>query len=382
MAESGKVRYLFVDLLRGWAVILMIEAHVVNGLLLPELKETTLFSIIHFLNGSVAPAFLFMAGFTFAVASQRKWAEYLHLQKAFYRQVGRLLFILLLGYALHLPYFSLRKTLVESTPNDFVSFFQVDILHTIAISLLALLFLLLIVREEKRLRYLSLFVAAGIVFTTPVVWDYDFAKIFPLPLASYFNAQHGSPFPLFPWSAFVFCGVVASQFFLSARKNGYEKSVIQKIFWAGATIVVLGILSDYLPFSIYRTYDFWHTSPSFFMIRLGIVMIALTAMYYYEKRISSRSLVMQTIGQESLFVYTVHIVLVYGSAVKNGSLVQIFGPSLNFADCLAIFLILTIVTCLIAYAWHFLKTSFSLASRWIQYAAVAVFFYLFVTRAY
>ncbi len=382
MAETGKVRYLFVDLLRGWAVILMIEGHVVNGLLRPELKETTLFEIIHFLNGTVAPAFLFMAGFTFAVASQRKWQEFLQLQKSFYRQIGRLLFILVLGYSLHLPYFSLKKTLRESTPNDFASFFQVDILHTIAMSLLILLFFLLIVRQEKRLRYLSLFVAAGVVFMTPVVWDYDFAKILPLPLASYFNAQRGSGFPLFPWSAFVFCGTMTSQLFLSAQRNGEEKKFIPRIFWVGAGLVILGVVSDMSPISVYRTYDFWHTSPSFFMIRLGIVMMTLTGMYWYEKNITSRSLVMQTIGQESLVVYAVHIVLVYGSAVRNENLVQIFGGSLSFAECLGIFIGLTVVTCLIAYLWHYLKTNFRAASRWVQYAAVSVFLYFFFTRPY
>ena len=382
MAEQAKVRYLFVDLLRGWAVILMIEAHIVNGLLRPDLKETTVFEIIHFVNGTVAPAFLFMSGFTFAFASQRKWQEYLLLRRGFFRQIGRLLFILLLAYVLHLPYFSLKKTLQEATPQDIASFFQVDILHTIAVSLLLLLLILLIVRRELWLRYSVIILATVLVFSTPVVWDYDFTKIFSLPVASYFNVQQRSVFPLFPWSAFVFCGTFASQLFLAALQKGEERKIVARIFWSGAVIVILGIGSDPLMRRVYSTYDFWHTSPNFFMIRLGTVMMVLSGMWYYEKKVNPGRSVMQIIGQESLFVYAFHIILVYGSAIRNGSLEQIFGSTLNFAECLGVYAGLTVATCLVALVWHYLKTDYRKLSRVLQYATVCVFLYLFITRPY
>ncbi len=382
MAEPGKIRFLFVDLLRGWAVILMIEGHVINGMLRPNLKETTVFGIIHFLNGTVAPAFLFMSGFTFAVASQRKWEEYLLLRKSFFRQVGRFLFVLLLAYALHLPYFSLRKTIQEATPQDVASFFQVDILHTIAISLLVLLLVLLFVRRERWLRYTALLLAAAVIFTTPVVWDFDFTNIFPLPIASYFNMKQRSVFPLFPWSGFVFAGTLASLLFLAALQKGEERKMIARIFWAGGAIAVFGLVSDSFWVRVYPTYDFWHTSPSFFMIRLGIVMMAVSGMWWYEKRLNPRSSFMQVIGQESLFVYALHIIIVYGSGVRYGSLVQILGSSLSFAECAGVFFALAGVTCLIAYAWHYLKVNQRRVSRIVQYATVAVILYFFLARPY
>jgi uncharacterized membrane protein len=360
----------------------MIEAHVVNGLLRPDLKETTVFGVIHFLNGFVAPAFLFMAGFTFAVSSQRRWEDYLHLRKPLFRQARRLGFILLLAYALHLPYFSLRKTIEETTPQDIASFFQVDILHTIAVSLLILLLVLLIVRRETWLRYSAFVLAVIVVFSTPIVWDYDFTNIFPLPIASYFNVKQLSVFPLFPWAGFVFCGTLTSQFFLSAQVRGEEKRMLGRIFLAGAVVALVGFLSDRLPIQAYRTYDFWHTSPSFFMIRLGIVMMALSGMWWYEKKVSPRSGFMQVIGQESLFVYALHIIIVYGSAIPDGSLAQIFGSKLNFVECLGVCLALTTFTCLIAVVWHYLKTNRRGLSRVVQYATVVVLLYFFVTRPY
>ncbi|MGA9365254.1 MAG: heparan-alpha-glucosaminide N-acetyltransferase domain-containing protein [Bacteroidota bacterium] len=382
MAEPAKVRYLFVDLLRAWAVILMIEGHILNSLLRPDLKETTVFNVIHFLNGIVAPAFLFMAGFTFAVASQRKWDDYLHLRKPLFRQAGRLGFILILAYVLHLPYFSLRRTIQEATPQDLASLFQVDVLHTIAISLLILLLILIIVRREKWLRYSAFVLTVIVVFSTPVVWDYDFTKVFPLPIADYFNAKQLSLFPLFPWAGFVFCGTLASQYFLSAQQRGEERRIIRGFFVTGAVVVLVGYLSDKLPIQVYWTYDFWHTSPSFFMIRLGIVMLALSGMWWYEKKVTPRPGFMQVIGQESLFVYALHIIIVYGTAIPNGSLAQIFGSKLDFAECLGVYLTLTVFTCLIAMVWHYLKTNRRGLSRVVQYATVGVLLYFFVTRPY
>ena len=69
---NEKVRYTFIDLLRGWAIILMIEPHVFNTFLLPELKQTGWFGVLNFINGLIAPAFLFVSGFAFQVSSGSK----------------------------------------------------------------------------------------------------------------------------------------------------------------------------------------------------------------------------------------------------------------------------------------------------------------------
>jgi uncharacterized membrane protein len=262
------------------------------------------------------------------------------------------------------------------------SLFQVDVLHTISVSLLILLLVLLIVRSEIWLRYSAFVLAVIVVFTTPIVWDYDFTNIFPLPIASYFNAKQLSLFPLFPWAGFVFCGTLTSQFFLSAQQRGEEKRVLARIFLAGAVVALAGFVSDRLPIHIYRTYDFWHTSPSFFMIRLGIVMMALSGMWLYEKSVKPRPGYMQVIGQESLFVYALHIIIVYGSAIPNGSLAQMFGSKLDFVECFGVYLGLTAFTCLIAVVWHHLKTNRRPLSRGVQYATVVVLLYFFVTRPY
>ena len=65
---------------------------------------------------------------------------------------------------------------------------------------------------------------------------------------------------------------------------------------------------------VYPVYDFWHTSPTFFLIRLGILLVVLSASYAWCRwglATKGFSPVIQ-LGKTSLLVYWVHIEFVYG----------------------------------------------------------------------
>ena len=62
-------RYPFIDVLRGLAVLFMIETHTVNALLDPALRAGTFHDALTYVNGLVAPAFLFAAGFSIVLQS-------------------------------------------------------------------------------------------------------------------------------------------------------------------------------------------------------------------------------------------------------------------------------------------------------------------------
>jgi hypothetical protein len=85
---------------------------------------------------------------------------------------------------------------------------------------------------------------------------------------------------------------------------------------AGAVLVAAGFYAASLP-SIYRDSSFWTTSPAFFSIRVGVLMTALAAVYFAERlsagwRIPPSALA--RFGRHSLFVYWIHVELVYGYA--------------------------------------------------------------------
>ena len=65
---------------------------------------------------------------------------------------------------------------------------------------------------------------------------------------------------------------------------------------------------------IYPVYDFWHTSPNFFLIRLGLLLVILTGVYAWCRwGLGNWGFSpLAQLGQTSLLVYWVHIDLVYG----------------------------------------------------------------------
>lgn len=72
----AKERIGYIDQFRGLATIFMVETHVVNALLLNSLRQSFVYISLDFLNGFVAPSFLFVAGFSFTLALNRKGDAY------------------------------------------------------------------------------------------------------------------------------------------------------------------------------------------------------------------------------------------------------------------------------------------------------------------
>jgi fucose 4-O-acetylase-like acetyltransferase len=85
---------------------------------------------------------------------------------------------------------------------------------------------------------------------------------------------------------------------------------------AGAAIVGLGFYAAAQP-SIYRQSSFWTSSPTYFAIRVGLLTVGLATIYAIARVVEVRGgrwLVLERLGQHSLFIYWIHVELVYGYA--------------------------------------------------------------------
>lgn len=379
---SGRVE--FIDLLRGWAVIVMIETHVVNATLDHDLMTGSFFNYMKFVNGLVAPSFLFASGMAYAYTTRRKIRDYLAFGAPLFKQVSRLLLILGIAYMLHLPKFSLSALLHETTPEEWQPFFQVDVLQCIAVTLLCLQGLLLVMRSEKRL-YLSVCVIAVItLFVTPVMWGVDFGGTVPAALAAYLNGNRFSLFPLFPWSVFIFAGAIAGYAYTSARGKEPEgehhatSRMMRRLLITGIVLLVAGVLIEPFAQSVYATYDYWRFSPSFVLLRVGIVMMLCWGMFLYERHrgVSPRSLV-TLIGRESLLVYVLHLLLLYGD----------FGPfnfqktvshTFGYGAAAVTTIVLLVLMALLAWRWSRIKKESPRLRRTISLATLAGLVLVFV----
>ena len=351
-----KARFLFIDLLRGWALLVMIEVHVFNVLLQPELKTTEWFKVLNFVNGLVAPSFLFISGFAFAISTRGKTDELRKFNFPFWKKIGRILLIILAGYSLHLPILSLRRLAHFYSRETIVSFYNVDVLQCIGIGLLILVVLRLIIRSEKIYNIvLGMSLLIPVVFS-PLVWQKDFAPALGIPLANYINVMNGSFFPLFPWVGFLFAGAVCCKYYLEARENNTELKFIQQIIVAGSVFAVLGhiFLTPNLNFF---TCDH-KANPVFFLQRLGYVLFLLGSCWYYiEKRNTQTSFVLD-VGRESLIVYWLHLQFLYRRFYYDTSIASIYGEKCNIIGCIIATVVLAVIMIIIAKLWSNFKKKY------------------------
>ena len=119
--KKDNTRFIYIDLLRGWALIVMIEVHIFNALMLPSLKDTSWFGLLTFINGLVAPSFLFVSGFAFIVSSERRIEELRKYGSYFWGKLSRIFLIFLAGYSLHLPVFSYSEIIGKASTSHLIT---------------------------------------------------------------------------------------------------------------------------------------------------------------------------------------------------------------------------------------------------------------------
>jgi len=155
---------------------------------------------------------------------------------------------------------------------------------------------------------------------TPPLWTTWRPRWLPWPLESYIDGVHnlGAPqswlFPIFPWAAFAFAGLAVGFVLQSPWVRGREARIFFALGAGGIAVVETARWVNARPWHIYAVYDFWHTSPSFFAIRLGMLMAILSASYAWCRWGAAQwgfSPLIQ-LGKASLLVYWVHMEFVYG----------------------------------------------------------------------
>lgn len=377
---------MFLDLYRALIVLFMLEGHVLRELILPSLRSTSFFALHEIFHGISGPGFLFSAGFTFAIATQRKWQQAVVLNKNFFRRLWRVCLLISIGYALHVPFLSLSKTLAQATPTQWNSFLAFDALQCIAIGLLIVRLSLFLLKRERPFIVLTAILLLTVVHATPFFWTLPETAM-PLWLASIFNGVTGSPFPLFPYVGFLFSGVLTAWLFLREAQKGNAALYIRYILFSGTALVVLGFVFDALPFQSYPAYDFWHTSPNFFWIRLGILLLMLGGLWHLEKFLTAHKL-LQTkstrwfivLGVESLFVYIAHLILLCGWTINvETNLRWWLGGTCNIATSLLISVFVILAMIPMGLLWNYLKKNHLVLVRgivwWMGFCIAWSFFF-------
>jgi uncharacterized membrane protein len=300
-------RRTYLDVLRGVAVLVMIEAHVLDSWTRVADRSDPWFGRSLILGGFGAPLFLFLAGIAIPLSAGSK-ARRSGDERAAARAVEkRGLEIFGLAFLFRLQAFVIS----QSSPRALL---KVDILNIMGPAIAGAAWLWGTVRSQAA--RLAVFGAATAVlaFSTPVVrglswvgWLPDFIEAYIRPIPQLTN------FAVFPWAAFVPAGALVGVLIDSAREPRTEARLNVGLAVGGAALALAAYGASFLP-SPYARSSFWTSSPSFFFLRLGLMVSAIAVAYAWELRptAQTRWSPLRLLGRSSLFIYWIHVEMVYG----------------------------------------------------------------------
>jgi uncharacterized membrane protein len=300
-------RRTYLDLLRGIAVLVMIEAHVIDSWTRAASRASSTFGWSLILGGFGAPLFLFLAGIAVALSAASKARKLGDDRAAAITVQKRGLEIFLLAFLFRLQAFALSR-------SPAYTLLKVDILNIMGPAIVATA-LIWGAGSSARARVGVFAVATmAIAFATPIVRAFGWIAWLPDPIEGYIRPVPGlTNFSIFPWAAFVPAGAVAGVLIDCARTTAQETRLNWKFAIAGASLAAGAYGASFLP-TPYARSDFWTSSPSFFFLRAGLMTFAIALAYAWEQRPGAgrKWSAVRLLGQTSLFIYWIHVEMVYG----------------------------------------------------------------------
>ncbi|MGZ4788210.1 MAG: heparan-alpha-glucosaminide N-acetyltransferase domain-containing protein [Terriglobales bacterium] len=364
-------RLVQVDLVRVVAMALMVQGHTLDVLLTPSYQSAWWYSTWQFCRGFTAPTFLLLSGFSFALATIRRFDEHTVVGPKLFSRLRKFAFFVVLGYAMHFPAHSVRD-LSYVPAEGWQSFLQIDVLQTIGMSLIVLQLLVLALRNKYAFAAVSITGSLVLAFTTPLLWNSPAVNSLPLAARSALIGTTGSLFPLLPWSCYVLLGAGLGTLYLTVGRS--SSAWLKAFVPAGLLLMLAGIHSEALSHRLYGDANFWPTTPHLFLTRIGFVLTILGLGTFALPWMQASAGTLRSLAEESLLVYFVHVDLLYGS-VWNPGLRNYLGGTLPLGQAYVWVIAMIAAMTALAYHWNRSKKSYpgpSLVLRTIVIALAAI----------
>ncbi len=309
--------------MRAWAILMMLQGHFVDGLLDNAFRDNgnMLFSVWKYFRGITAPVFFTVSGFIFTyllVRGDKTGWENPRVAKG----IRRGLQLLIIGYLLRMNLFGLLSGEIYD------SFLLVDVLHCIGLSILGIIGIYLLTQRRKWVFPILLMGASLVLFLfEPIYSDWNLVFL-PDALANYFTHSNGSVFTIFPWFGYAAFGAFLSILFTRFKDFRYLYPVAIGI----ASLVGMGLVfySSILFLELSRMTGVQLFADIYFnnylFIRLGDVFLVFAVFMLFRGMLKNATLL--KIGQNTLSIYVIHFIILYGSFTGMG-LYRFFNHSVS-----------------------------------------------------
>lgn len=312
--EKKTARLFFIDAMRAWAILMMLQGHFIDGLLDVAFKDNTntTYTIWKYFRGITAPVFFTVSGFIFTYllikVPQKGWQN-----PRVLKGIKRGLQLLFIGYLLRANLFGILKGEIYD------AFFLVDVLHCIGLSLLGIIGIYLLAQKTNKalLSTLLLGVTALLFLFEPLYEKWTFGFL-PQALANFLTRANGSVFTIIPWFGYTTFGAFLSVLFTRYKNHKflYEYAILLSLL-TGIVLIFFSSdlflrLSDLTGATLFEAI----AMNNYLFIRLGDVFLVFAVFMLFRGLMTHPTLL--KIGQSTLSIYIIHFIILYGSFTGLG----------------------------------------------------------------
>ena len=349
MIKLKTQRLYFIDIVRAFAILMMLQGHFIDTLLAPIYKnpDSTYFSVWSYFRGITAPTFFTISGLIFTyllLKAKEKGNENLRMRKG----IVRGFFLIFIGYLLRIPFLSWFSGVFSTY------FLVIDVLQCIGLSLILIVASYYICLKKNSLFSIITLLVGFLIFLCEPLYRNINLENLPIFFNNYISKTNGSVFTIIPWFGYVSFGAFLATIFHRNLNKSYFKKITVLSFLVISILLIF--YSSYILCVIYKITDIKlfldAASYNYLFTRLGNVFLYFSIFYGFE-RFLKFPLILK-IGQKTLSIYVIHFIIIYGSFTGLG-LKHIIGKTLHPLQAVFGALIFICIVCFISF--YYAKTN-------------------------
>lgn len=340
---SSNQRLYFIDAVRAFAILMMLQGHFIDTLLAPEFRSDDFmaYRIWSYFRGITAPTFFTISGLIFTyllLKAKEKGNEGFRMRKG----INRGLMLIGIGYLLRIPFLSWIF-------GEFNTYWMaIDVLQIIGLSLIAIVILYAIcLRNTILFSIISILLGLTIFVCEPLYRNLVLEDV-PIFFANYLSKANRSVFTFLPWFGYMSFGAyIATAFYRHLEKPNFKPATLTVFFLVGIGLIhystwILFYLKKWTGIQLFLD----SANYNYLFTRLGNVLLYFAIFYGFERYLKPPLLL--KIGQKTLSIYVIHFIIIYGSFTGVG-LHQLIGKTLVPWQAIIGAALFLVVVCIISF---------------------------------